>query len=377
VGFALTVLFGMARWTRLLPRVPFWFIVLPCWSAHVGLLWLHVLSAKALSAFIAEANDSRQRPDSRDHLNRTEYLPLLQRSLKFGLKTGLLSLCVFLFEILMYIRVARGTISLGMAFAPLWILVTVGIVDGLICKSQHMLRVVCWMLTFATMVMTVLKVDYGYDSIRWRVVVSPVVVVLSIASCTLMYIVYGHQIGYYRLTESQLTAGNLYSLAALICIVLIVMIGEVIPLSRPVEIETRLMVVILAPLVVSLVGMGAWVVSRDEFGRFLLFGGQSAVHPMKLKWEVTNGWTSVQGKGVAVIPMFGEVAFQPLEKKPTEHAVEMLNCCTNCYPYEEDDEESNLTRGNVDESSYHPYLEPSPPPSHQRSSYQSLRRGGF
>jgi hypothetical protein len=338
----------------------------------VGLLWLHVLSAKALSAFIAEANDSRQRPDSRDHLNRTEYLPLLQRSLKFGLKTGLLSLCVFLFEILMYIRVARGTVSLGTAFAPLWVLVTVGIVDGLICKSQHFLRVVCWMLTFSTMVMTVLKADYGYDSIRWRVVVSPIVTVLSIASCALMYIVYGHQIGYYRLTESQLTAGNLYSLAALICIVLIVMIGEVIPLSRPVEIETRLMVVILAPLVVSLVGMGAWVVSRDEFGRFLLFGGQSAVHPMKLKWEASKGWTSVQGKGVTIIPMFGEVAFQPLEKKPTEHAVEMLNCCTNCYPYEEDDEEA-INR-HVDES-YHPYLEPSP--QQQRSSYQSLRRGGL
>jgi hypothetical protein len=368
VGFALTVLFGMARWTRLLPRIPFWFIVLPCWSAHVGLLWLHILSAKALSAFIAEANESRMRPDSRDHLNRTEYLPLLQRSLKFGLKTGLLSFCVFSFEILIYIRVARGTISLATAFAPLWLLVVAGIVDGLICKSQHVLRVVCWILTFLAMAMTVMKVDYGYDAIRWRVVVSPVVTVLSIASCSLIYIVYGHQIGYYRLTESQLTAGNLYSLAALICIVLIVMIGEVIPLSRPVEIETRLLVVILAPLVVSLVGMGAWVVSRDEFGRFLLYGGQSAVHPMKLKWEA-GGWTSVQGKGVTVIPMFGEVSFQPLEKKPIEHAVEMLNCCTTCYPYEEEDEETTHL-SNVDD--YHPYLDPCA--NQQRSSYNNIRR---
>jgi hypothetical protein len=374
----------MARWTRLLPRIPYWFIVLPCWSAHVGLLWLHILSAKALSAFIAEANDSRQRPDSRDHLNRTEYLPLLQRSLKFGLKTGLLSFCVFLFEILMYIRVARGTISLGAAFTPLWLLVVVGIIDGLICKTQHLLRVVCWILTFSAMVMTVLKVDYGYDSIRWRVVVSPVVTVLSVASCSLIYIVYGHQIGYYRLTESQLTAGNLYSLAALICIVLIVMIGEVIPLSRPVEIETRLMVVILAPLVVSLVGMGAWVVSRDEFGRFLLYGGQSAIHPMKLKWEALHGWTSVQGKGVTVIPMFGEVAFQPLEKKPIEHAVEMLHCCTNsCYPtVEEDDDEETASlsapRNSTGYDDYHPYLDPSSSSQHYHSYRGSSRsrRGG-
>ena len=368
VGFALTVLFGMARWTRLLPQIPFWFIVLPCWSAHVGLLWLHVLSAKALASFIAEANDSRQRPDSRDHLNRTEYLPLLQRSLKFGLKTGLLSFAVFLFEVLIYIRVARGSISLAAAFTPLWVLVTAGIVDGLICKTQHVLRVLCWILTFCAMVMTVLKVDHGWNGIRWRVVVSPVVTVLSIASCSLIYIVYGHQIGYYRLTESQLTAGNLYSLAALICIVLIVMIGEVIPLSRPVEIETRLFVVILAPLVVALVGMGAWVVSRDEFGRLLLYGGQSAVHPMKLRWE-SAGWTSVQGKGVTVIPMFGEVSFQPLEKKPIEHAVEMLTCCSGtCYPYEEDDDETTVTDSNKLD---HPYLDSW---SSERGSYNRVAR---
>ena len=368
VGFALTVLFGMARWTRLLPKLPFWFIVLPCWSAHVGLLWLHVLSARALARFIAEANDSRQRPDSRDHLNRTEYLPLLQRSLKFGLKTGLLSFAVFLFEILIYIRVARGSISLGAAFTPLWLLVSVGILDGLVCKTQHILRVVCWILTFLAMLMTVLKVDHGWDAIRWRVVISPVVTVLSIASGSLIYIVYGHQIGYYRLTESQLTAGNLYSLAALICIVLIVMIGEVIPLNRPVEIETRLFVVILAPLVVALVGMGAWVVSRDEFGRLLLYGGQSAVHPMKLRWEA-RGWTSVQGKGVTVIPMFGEVSFQPLEKKPVEHAVEMLTCCT-CYPYEDEDEEAALTGTTMDKWD-HPYLDSS---SLQHDSYGLVRR---
>jgi hypothetical protein len=355
----------MSKWSRLLPTIPFWFIVFPCWSSHVGLLWLHILSARALSAFIAEANDSRQRPDSRDHLNRTEYLPLLQRSLKFGLKTGLLSFCMFLFEILMYVRVARGTISLSVAFIPLWFLVIGGILDGLVCKSQHLLRVLCWLLTFCAMILTVLKIDYGFNNIRWRLVVSPIITVLSISSASLIYIVYGHQIGYYRLTEAQLTAGNLYSLAALICIILIVMIGEVIPLSRPVEIETRVFVVVLAPLVVCLVGMGAWVISRDEYGRLLLYGGQSAVHPMKLRWEA-KGWTSIQGRGVTVIPMFGEVSFQPLEKKSnhdhTTSSMELVSCCIGrCYPIEDGDEEKqHLT----DDIGNHPYLES----SHSRGS---------
>lgn len=365
VGFALTVLFGTARWTRLMPGLPFWFILLPSWSAHLGLLWLHILSAQALSTFIADANESRQRPDSRDHLNRTEYLPLLQRSLKFGLKTGLLSFFVFVFEILIYVRMARGSISLTAAFVPLWILVSGGILDGLICKTQHFLRVLCWIFAFAAMVMIVLKVDYQCDGLRWRVVISPVVAILSIASGTLIYIVYGHQVGYYRLTESQLTAGNLYSLAALICIVLMVMIGEVIPLSRPVEIQTRLFVVILAPLVVCLVGMGAWVVSRDEFARLLLYGGQSAVHPMKLRWEA-KGWTCVQGKGVVMIPMFGEVSFQPLERKPTERVVELLCCQGSCYPYEDEDEETvHLTQ----DTGHHPYLDP----LHSRNAHQVYR----
>jgi hypothetical protein len=181
-----------------------------------------------------------------------------------------------------------------------------GIVDGIICRTQHFIRVLCNLMVFVAMILACLKVDDGFNSIRWRMIVSPIVAVLSVASATLIYIVYGHQVGYYRLTESQLTAGNLYSLAALISIVLVVVIGEVIPLNRPVEIETRVFVVLMAPLVVVLVGMGAWVVSRDEFGRLLLYGGQAQVHPRKLRWE-GNGWTTVQGRGVTNIPMFGEV----------------------------------------------------------------------
>jgi hypothetical protein len=283
---------------------------MPAWLSHVALFYCHLRSASALSHFITEANEHRQRPDSRDHLDRTEYLPLLQRSLKFGLKTGILSFFIFVFEILMYIRIANNTnaISLTAVMTPIWLLVAAGIVDGIICRTQHVVRLLCWTLLFAGMVLLVMKVDYGYDGIRWRIIVSPFVSVLSLTSAMLIYIIYGHQVGYYRLTESQLTAGNLYSLAALICIVLVVVIGEVIPLSRPIEIGTKLFIVFMAPLAVVLVGMGAWVISQDEFGRLLLYGGQSAVHPMKLRWE-PSGWTCVQSKGITNIPMFGEVRY--------------------------------------------------------------------
>lgn len=330
-------------------ELPYWFILIPSWCSHVGLLWCHIKSAQALSRFIAEANDNRQRPDSTDHFDRTEYLPLLQRSLKFGLKTGLLSFCTFVFEVLIYMKIARGHISLAVAFTPIWILVVGGILDGIVCKSQHFLRVFCWILICTAMVLSVLRVDYGMEDIRWRIVVSPIVAVLSISSATLIYIVYGHQVGYYRLTESQLTAGILYSISALICIVLVVVIGEVMPLTRPVEIETRMFVVIMAPMIVCLTGMGAYAVSRDEFGRLLLYGGQSTVHPMKLKWEA-NGWTSVPTRGVTVLAMFGEVSYRPLVKEPG--MLSFCMCCS-CYPYEDEDEEIDQDAENW---RLHPYL---------------------
>lgn len=362
----------------MLPTAPYWFILFPCWASHFGLLWLHILSARALSGFISEANNSRQRPDSRDHLNRTEYLPLLQRSLKFGLKTGILSFFVFVFEILIFIRLTKNTISMTAAFVPLWMLVAGGIVDGLVCKTQHFLRVLCWTLLFVSMLLMVLKLDYGFSDIRWRIVVFPVVTVLSMVSGSLIYIIYGHQIGYYKLTEAQLTAGNLYALAALIYIILVVLIGEVIPSSRPIEIETRVFVVTMAPLAVCLTGMGAWVVSRDEFSRLLLYGGQAAVHPKKLRWIPESGWTCVQGKGVTVVPMFGEVSFQPLERGASiTSAMEMCRCCTTrgcCYPYEDEEDEENALSAHTGDFDYqHPYLEGSPSQSGNRSSYSTLR----
>ena len=309
IGFALTVLLGMARWINLLSNLPYWFILLPSWLSHLGLFWCHITSAKALSAFIAEANESRQRPDTNDHLDRTEYLPLLQRSLKFGLKTGLISFAIFVFEILFYSRLAHGQLSMTTCFLPLWIIVLGGIIDGIICRTQHILRLLCWVLTFVAMVFLCLKLDYNFDDIQWRTIVCPIVMVLGIASASLIYIVYGHQVGYYQLTESQLTAGNLYSLAALLSIVLVVVIGEIIPFDRHVDVATSIFVVSMAPIVVVLVGMGAWVISRNEFGRLLLYGGQAQVHPKKLRFA-SNGWTSVQGNGIKNIPMFGEVRYE-------------------------------------------------------------------
>jgi len=193
-------------------------------------------------------------------------------------------------------------------FIPIWIIVLAGIIDGMICKTQHFLRVLCWALLLSSMIMAVLRVDCHVYQISWRLIILPLVLILFIAGGTLVYMVYGHQIGYFRLTESQLTAGILYAMSVLICIVLLVVMGEIITMAKPVEFETRLFIVTLAPLVMSLMGVGAWAVSKDEFRRLQRHGGQSAVHPMKLKFE-PEGWTAVEGRGVANIPMFGEVRY--------------------------------------------------------------------
>jgi hypothetical protein len=323
----------MAKWTRLLVELPYWFILFPAWMSHVGLFLCHINSAKALSQFITQANEARQHSASRDAMDRTEYLPLLQSSLKFGVKTGLLSFGALVLEILVYLKLIHG-ISLAVVLFPMWMLVVGGIVHGLFCKSQHLLRVLCWILICASMVMACLKVDSHSPTVSWRMIVLPVVTVLCISSATLIYIVYGHQVGYYRLTESQLTAGNLYSLAALISIVLVLVLGEMIPLSRPVELTTKLFVVIMAPVVVVLVGMGGYVISRDEFGRLLLYGGQSSIHPKVLKWT-DAGWTSVQGQGITNIPMFGQVRYaKQIMPFSTDQLVPTMEirCLPACLP---------------------------------------------
>jgi len=344
----------MARWIHLLVNLSYWFILLPSWLSHLGLFWCHVTSAKALSAFIAEANESRQRPDSSDHLDRTEYLPLLQRSLKFGLKTGLISFAIFIFEILYYFRLANGKLSMTTCLLPIWIMVFGGIIDGIICRTQHFLRLISWVLILFAMVILCLKLDYHQDDIQWRIILCPIVLVLSIASASLIYIVYGHQVGYYQLTEAQLTAGNLYSLAALLSIVLVVVIGETIPLNRNMDIATSIFIVSMAPTIVVLVGMGAWNVSKNEFGRLLLYGGQAQVLPRRLRFNA-DGWTNVQGSGVKSIPMFGEVSFRPLNQS-NENNIEFRMCC-NCYPCEEDEEGENAVEY-MNDISNHPYLAP-------------------
>lgn len=272
------------------------------------------MSAKALSVFIATANENRQRQDSTDHLDRAEYLPLLQRALKFALKTGLLSFCLFVFEILLYFRLSRGSISLATAFTPLWIVVTCGILDGIICKSQNAVRLLCWILFLVGMILVVLKVDNVVEILRWGIVFTPIVALLVIISIFLVYIVYGHRVGYFRLTESQLTAGIMYSASALVSIVLVIVFVIFLSSNRPMELQIRLFITFLAPLVVSLVGLGAWAICRDEFNRLLLHGGQPSVHPMKLRFE-SKGWTCSEGKGVITIPLFGEVRYVVYSKK--------------------------------------------------------------
>lgn len=268
---------------------------------------MHVFSARALSKFISEANENRQRPDSTDHLDRVEYLPLLQRSLKFGLKTGVLCFVVFIFEVLLFIRLCNPSIiSLAETYIPFWILTIGFISNGVVCKSQHFLHLLVWVLVFTAMVLSVLRIDYGMTVILTSQIISVIVTLLAILSGTLIYVVYGHQIGYFKLTDSQLTAGVFYSTSSFLAILLVALMGDAIELPELIQLDLDLIIVILSPIVVALAGFGAWFVTRDEFDRLLKSGGQSAVIPMRLRLEA-DGWTSVESRGVTTIPMFGDV----------------------------------------------------------------------
>jgi hypothetical protein len=231
------------------------------------------------------------------------------------------------------------------------------------------------------MIMAVLKVDYHYRMLSWRLILLPLVAILLLSGVAVVYIVYGHQIGYFRLTESQLTAGVLYAMSILICTVLLVVMGEIAPLQPHVEFETRLFIAVLAPLVMSLVGVGAWAVSKDEFRRLQLQGGQTLVHPMRLRFE-NQGWTAVEGRGIALIPMFGEVRCVPMEYamprlllhdflvhlliltcitaasrsryEPIDASkvdiIELCICC-QCYPFDEEDDPV-ASEGPIPQTSY-------------------------
>mmetsp|Transcript_8784 Transcript_8784/g.16008 ORF Transcript_8784/g.16008 Transcript_8784/m.16008 type:complete len:577 (+) Transcript_8784:123-1853(+) len=340
IGFSTSVALGAAKWTSKLGTLPYWLIFLPAWASHGGIVIMHVLSARALSKFISEANENRQRQDSTDHLDRVEYLPLLQRSLKFGLKTGVLCFVIFIFEVLLFIRLCRpNSISLAETYIPLWILTLVFIGNGLVCKSQHFLHSLIWVLVFTAMLLSVLRIDYGMvDVILTSHIVMVLIALLAIISAILIYIVHGHQIGYYKLTESQLTAGVFYSTASFLSILLVAIMGDAVTLPELIQLDLLLIIVILAPIVVALAGFGAYLVTRDEFDRLLKYGGQSAVMPMRLRLE-THGWTSVATRGAITIPMFGDVKYEPLDMETSERlSIELCGPCCCLYPAEEEDE---------------------------------------
>lgn len=269
---------------------------------------MHIKSAMALSTFIHEANENRQRPDSTDHLDRVEYLSLLQRTIKFGVKTGVLCFIVFIFEVLLYIRLCNSTaITLAQVFIPLWIVTVIYIANGIVCKSQHLLQSLVWVLLFSVMLLTVIRVDYQLtEVVPASFVIALIIAILVIVTGVLIYVVYGHQIGYFLLTESQLTAGVLYSISSMFAILVVAIMGGALHLPEIIQLDLLMITIFLAPFVFALAGLGAYFVTRDEFERLLRDGGQSSNTPMKLRLEA-NGWNSVVSNGVALIPMFGDV----------------------------------------------------------------------
>jgi hypothetical protein len=344
---------------------------------------MHIMSARALSQFISEANENRQRMDSTDHLDRVEYLPLLQRSLKFGLKTGFLCFVIFVFEILLYVRLSQdpSKISLAVTYIPLWILTLGSISNGIVCKSQHFIYVLIWVLITAAMVLSVLKIDYEMYQIEASYIIIVIQSMLGIISATLVYVINGHQIGYFKLSDSQLTAGVFYASSSFLAILLVAIMADTLPLPELIQLDFQLITVILAPMVVAMAGIGAYLVTRGEFDRLLKHGGQSAVIPMKLRLEA-DGWTSVESKGITSIPMFGDVRFvlccchdyaivvypqsciillslryEPLDQDATERlSIELCGlCCSACYPSEEEDEYDHHYHGR------NTYQSPTPP----------------
>jgi len=334
-GFSTTCALAMARWTNLLPTITLGLVLLPSWLSHLCLFLCHVRSARALTIFIAEANDNRQIQDSTDNLDRTEYLPLLQRSLRYFIKTAFISICSFVFEVLIYLRLTKGSVSLTAALSPIWIIVLAGIIDGVLCKTQSGLRLFCWILVMTYMLLLVLRVDHMFE-FRWFVIIGPIIALLCIFIAYLIHILYGHKIGYFKLTESQLRAGILYSVGVIICIVILA-IHFMIHLTRPLNIELKIVLIALPPLVLALFGLGGYAINRDELERLYQYGGQAAVYPMKLILQ-PSGWTAIMSKGVTNLPMFGEVHYELLNAD-TGFFLNICYAC-NCFQYQREKEEN-------------------------------------
>jgi hypothetical protein len=243
---------------------------------------------------------------------------------------------MFLFEILLFVRLSFGRMNIALVFMPLWVIVLGGIVDGIICKTQHVIRVFSWTLLFSFMMLLVIRVDHNVTALTWSIVFAPLLILLGIVTAALLYIIQGHHVGYYKLTDSQYAAGLLYLFSTLSAILLTV-IFVMADLMRPTAFRTILFLEMLAPLGVALFCLGAYAVSRDEFERLLQYGGQAAVHPKKLVLA-KSGWTVVESEGVMWMPMFGEVQYEPLDCRLRSKFLELCPCCA-CYPYEEAEEE--------------------------------------
>jgi hypothetical protein len=97
----------------------------------------------------------------------------------------------------------------------------------------------------------------------------------------------------------------------------------------------QLIMVFLICLSVALLSLGAFSVSRDELERLFQYGGQIVVHPKKLRFE-RHGWNAVDSKGIMLVPMFGEIRYEPLDPNVNNIGFEFCNCCSMCYPHDED-----------------------------------------
>lgn len=335
MGFSLSAGLGMAKWNGLLSDTSIWLVFSPCWLSHGILLFYHILAMRALATFISAANNNRQRSGSTDNNDRTEYLPLLQRSLKFGIKTGSFSLALFIFEVLLFFYLTRNRLKLSIVFLPLLVLSVGGILYGITCKTLHFTMIISWVLLTCSMTLASLKVDNGVYSLSWRMVFSPLIVLLCMSMTSLIYIIHGNHIRYFTLTMAQYKAGVLYSASAISSIILVSLLMSQ-NFTQPVTIAMQFLMVILTFITLTLLSLGGYTVSRDELERLLKNGGQFVVHPKKLRFEL-SGWNAVESKGIMMLPMFGEVGYEPLDRRTRDGYYELCSCCTTCYPHEDDD----------------------------------------
>ena len=334
MGFTLSAGLGMAKWNGLLANIQYLFVLLPCWLSHGLLLINHVRAVRALSTFISTANSNRQRTGSTDNTDRAEYLPLLQRSLKFGIKTGTFSMAFFVFEILLFLYLSKKNMSFGMVMLPLWLISVGGILYGITCKTQHFTMILSWVLFTCFMVLIVLKVDHGVYTLSLNMVFSPLVGFMCMSMLSLSYILYGHHIRFFTLTMAQYKAGMLY-FTSLLCGILLLVLLLSYNFEQPDTIEVQFLTVVLTCLTVALLSFGAYSVSRDELERLFKYGGQVVVLPKKLRFE-RHGWNAVDSKGVMLVPMFGEVRYEPLDPNINNICFDMCSCCWVCYPYDDD-----------------------------------------